>query len=214
MLYRRWLIAVFFTCCAVSFGHGGASAQITVESQKFIQTMGDETVAILQDKSASKQQRDERFRALLEKGFEMPAIGRFVIGRYWRIATPDQQKRYQEVFVEYVLATYSARLSNFNGQQFKISQSRPDQEGAMVNSEIQPNPGSKGIRMDWRVRQTPKGLKIVDVLVEGVSMAITQRDEFSAVIASRNGNIDAFIEELKGRINSGKAGSEMRNKPK
>lgn len=161
-----------------------------------IQSLAEQALAVLRRQDMSLEQREAVFRKLLREGFDMEFIGRFVLGKHWREMTPEQQAEYLEVFSEYVLQTYSRRLGGYAGQTFTVVGARPaGQRDVMVQTRID-QPSGQPILADWRVR-ADGGPRIVDVMVEGVSMAVTQRSEFSAVV--QRGGVAALIESLRAR---------------
>jgi len=129
----------------------------------------------------------------------MKFIGRFVLGVNWRQATPQQREDYQALFNDYVLKTYSARLGGFTNEEFKVVGSQPaGKRDVMVHSQVLRKDGPP-ITADWRVRMVDGDPKVIDVVVEGVSMSISQRQEFASVVQSKG--IDGLIETLRARVN-------------
>ena len=130
--------------------------------------------------------RQARFRQLFHEDFDNNGIARFVLGRYWRSASEQERQEFVKVFEHYVVFVYTARLANFGGETFKIRGSRSDGDGVIVSTDII-SPGSTSpLKMDWRLVNDNGAYKINDVIVEGVSMTVTQRSEFASV-AERNG---------------------------
>ncbi|HAJ90272.1 MAG TPA: hypothetical protein DCM27_04565 [Rhodospirillaceae bacterium] len=128
----------------------------------------------------------------------MEAIGRFTLGRYWNVATPAQQTEYQALFRKMVVNVYAQRFGDYKGQKFEVKSARPvGNEDVLVSSFIIPTDGSDNIQVDWRVRNRGGSFKIVDVLVAGVSMSVTQRSDFSSVIQRGGGKLDVLIDYLK-----------------
>ena len=169
----------------------------------FIQSLGDRALGVLADDTLSKTARDREFSALLQEGFDVRAIAAFCIKQYWRKATTEEREEYVRLFTDLIVQTYSARLGAvYSGEAFNVRKVVGDgKDGAMVKSEIvSPSAGSSPIRLDWRVRWPSENYKIVDVLVEGISMAITQRDEFVAVIQRNGGNLGPFLDALREMI--------------
>ena len=143
-----------------------------------------------------RPERETRFRGLLREGFDVPQIGRFVLGRYWRQASPEQQVQYLDLFEKFIVQAYAARFAEYSGEQFRVVSERPDGGETLVTSEIF-KAGNPSTKVDWRVAKGDAGVKIVDVVVEGVSMAVTQRSEFAAVIQRNGGSIDALLSALR-----------------
>ena len=167
----------------------GAKATITAMTLKGVSFLGDT--------SLNDEQRAAEFRKLLNDNFDMAAIGRFALGRNWKVATPAQQTEYQKLFKEMIVKTYSRRFKEYNGQKVEVKSARADGEtDAIVSSVIVP-PSGPSVAVDWRVRQVGGGYKVVDILVEGVSMALTQRSDFASVIQRGGGDIEVLLEQLR-----------------
>ena len=136
----------------------------------------------------------------------IPTIGRFVLGRYWRTASREQQQEYLELFENMVVETYARRFTEYSGETFRVLGSRGEGEGdTMVQSQIV-RPAGPPIQVAWRVRERNGQFRIIDVSIEGVSMAVTQRNEFGAVIQRNGGRIEPLLETLRGRITAARQG--------
>jgi phospholipid transport system substrate-binding protein len=178
-----------------------ATATSPEEAQQFIQTLGDTAVKILSDKSIPLTQREEKIRELLRKNFDLETIGRFVLSRYWRTATADQKSEYMSLFSEYVLKTYARRLGAYSNEQFKVMSSKPlGARDAIVLTEITQQAGGQPITAGWRVRDTNNSDKIIDVMVEGVSMVAAQRSEFESIIQKQG--LSGLIEILRAKVSA------------
>ncbi len=180
------------------------------EQAKFIQSLGDRAIAILANKDSSPEERNTQFRNMLRETFDLPTIARFVIGRSsWATATPEQQKEYMDLFEALVVKTYSDRFALYTGEGFKARSSTPEgDKDVMVNSDITHPDGSAPTTVAWRVRQKDGKMGILDVVVEGVSMSVTQRQEYSAVIQRNGGDIGALLTLMRDRVNAGAPAKE------
>ena len=148
--------------------------------------------------SVSPAQRVARFRELFREDFDIPGIGQFVLGRYWRTATPEQQQEFLRLFQEYIVQAYSSRLGEYGGEPFRVTGSRPSGEETVVSSEIDRRGGNR-VQVDWYLTSRGGRQKITDVYVGGVSMKVTQRDEFASVIQRNGGRVDALLAQLRQR---------------
>ena len=167
------------------------------QAQDFINKMGDEVVSFLGDESLSESQKTEKFRKLLNSKFDMATIGRFAMGRHWRSASKAQQSEYQRLFKDMIVRVYSSRLSGYKGEGFDVVSARADgKKDFLVSSYIVPSNGSK-IKVDWRLRDRSGQFKIIDVIIEGVSMSLTQRSDFSSVIQRGGGDVDVLLGHLR-----------------
>jgi phospholipid transport system substrate-binding protein len=182
-----------------------SQADEATDAQGFVRTLADKAISQLTSPSMSQGEREQSFRKLLHEHFDVPAIGRSALGRYWRVATPGEQTEYMSLFEDLIVATYAQRFRDYGGENLDIlgaSKSAGSEDNAVVvQSQISRNV-AKPIRLDWRVSQPSIDPKVVDLAIEGVSMMQTQRSEFSSVIV-RNGNkVAGLINELRAKTAS------------
>jgi phospholipid transport system substrate-binding protein len=168
------------------------------DARGFISTLGTEAIQVL-GPSVPAAQRLARFRELFRNDFDVPGIGRFVLGRYWATATPQEQQDFLALFQEYIVRAYSTRLAEYGGEPFRVTGSRPNGGETVVSSEIIRANGSR-IAVDWYLIDRGAAHKITDVYVGGVSMKVTQRDEFASVIQRNGGQVGALIAQLRQKI--------------
>jgi phospholipid transport system substrate-binding protein len=146
--------------------------------------------------------RQARFRQLFHEDFDGTGIARFVLGRYWRSASAEEQQEFVKLFEDYVAFVYTARLANFGGETFKIRGSRRDGDGVIVSTDVV-RPGSTSpLRIDWRLVNDNGAYKINDVVVEGVSMTVTQRSEFASIVQRNGGQVSGLIALMRERTAS------------
>jgi phospholipid transport system substrate-binding protein len=177
------------------------AAESGQDAEAFIVGLAGQAIAALTPPGISRDEREIRARALLNDNFAVSAIGQFVLGRYWRNATAEQQKEYLDLFEKLIVVTYVDRFSRYSGERLKVTRTVGDKESGdtIVYSEIS-RPAGEPIDVGWRVRKYGSSFKIVDVLVEGVSMGQTQRSEFSSVIRNNGGSLSALLEEMRRRV--------------
>lgn len=141
-------------------------------------------------------EKTARFRTLFNDGFDIPAISRFVLGRTWRRASDTEKQEFLDVFEDVIVYTWSRRFNEYTGQTINVLGTSPDGEtGTLVDSVIVDDAGQT-IAAQWRLRQRDEGLRIVDIIIEGVSMAITYRQDYASVIR-QNGGIPGLLAELR-----------------
>lgn len=197
-MLRASVLVVFVTFFLVLGNQRTGAAEEGGPSQ-FIRQLGDQAISVLNAEGASLDAREAKFRSLLRQGFDLEFIGRFVLGRHWRKATAAQRNSYLNLFSEYILRTYASRMGGYVGESLVIvSERQAGKKDVMVRTRIN-RPSGPPIKADWRVRTTNNHYRIIDIMVEGVSMAATQRSEFSSVV-KRNG-IDGLIQILDMRAN-------------
>ncbi len=160
-----------------------------------VETLGDKAIRSLTG-NVAREEREARFRSLLRDGFDVPAIARFTLGRYWNQANPAQQAEYLKLFEKFIVQAYAARFAEYSGEQFRVLGERADGNAVVVQSEVF-KPGNPPAKVDWRVATGAGDAKIVDVVVEGISMAVTQRSEFASVIQRSGGKVDGLLTALR-----------------
>lgn len=176
-------------------GHGN---EVALGAEVFVDALAKEGIGFLGDKDMTMEERKAAFKKLLSSKFDMQTIGRFALGRYWQTATPEQRKEYMKLFQKMTVEVYSQRFSDYQGQSLEIRGSRPEGSGTdtLVNSVILQDNGPE-VKVDWRIRHKNGTYKVVDVIVEGVSMAVTQRSDFSSVIQRGGGNLEVLLKHLR-----------------
>lgn len=165
---------------------------------QFISELSSNAIQVLDNPQLTQEERDDEFRRLLREGFDLDYIGRLVLGRHVRIASDEQLEQYKSIFPEYVLQIYSHRLKERGDETFEVDSTTPaGKRDIYVRSRIVRADGPD-VAADWRVRRTNGEFRIVDLKIEGISMAITQRDEFSAKINSEG--MDALISFMREQV--------------
>jgi phospholipid transport system substrate-binding protein len=164
--------------------------------------LGVQLRQVLGDSGLTPIQRQQRFRGLLDAGFDFPTISRFVLGRYWQTANDAHRQEFSNVFEDYVIQSLSGRFGEYSGESMKVMATRLEGERSTVVSTaiIHPN-GAPPAKVDWRVLNTPNGFKIADVSVSGISMALSYREQFAAVIDHDGGQISTLISDLREKLN-------------
>ena len=200
MLDRRSIFAAAVAAAPLLVAWHGASAAADMtegEATAFIQQLGEQSITVLRASGLTLEQRETRLRALLRNGFDFPFLGRFVLGNHWRKATLEQRGDYQRLFGEYVLKVYTSRFGGYAGESFTIVGARQAGKTDVLVSTRIDRPSGPPLSGAWRVRRIDNRPRIIDVMIQGVSMAVTQRSEFAAVI-TRSG-LDGLIEALRAR---------------
>src|SRR4051812_25911837 len=198
MLRRSAVIGMLAVTALFFAAPGDAAAQ---DARAFISRLGTEAIQVL-GPNVSPAQRLARFRVLFQDDFDVPGIGKFVLGRYWAIATPQEQQEFLGLFQEYIVRSYSTRLTEYGGEPFRVTGARPNGAETVVSSEIIRANGSR-IAVDWYLIEQGLAHKITDVYVGGVSMKVTQRDEFASVIQRNGGRVGALIALLRQKLGAG-----------
>lgn len=207
MLSRRVFAAIAFGAVlmmgAVSARADDAEAN---DAQKFIRALADKALVLVNDKAMSDKDRADKFRTLFIATFDIPEIGKFVLGRHWKNATPQQQQDFIVSFEDFTVLTWSTRFKDYSGVSFELDGATPADEGFyIVDSRIKRSQGEP-LPLGWRVHKVDGQWRITDILVEGVSMALTQRQDFAAAIQSSGGTVDSLLTTMHKKIEELRAG--------
>jgi len=194
--------ALLATTFAISFvPASGADTHRGKDAGSFVASLAQEAIDGLTLAELEEGERVRRFRKLFAEGFDVPIIARFVLGRYWRVATDPERTEYLRLFNELVIQTYARRLSDYKAARLRVlSVSRPNEDNDVIVAVEGALAGQPPVRMDVRVRQGSGSFKIIDLAIEGISMAVTQRDEFSSVIQRGGGRVEALLVSLREKV--------------
>ena len=194
-----WLVAVAFLLAAPVL------AAPVDNASKFVESLGNDAVAILSNKKFSKEVKRKKIEQVFRDNVDIEWIGRFVLGRFWRQVTDDQKRRYFEEYEKFLVEHYATRFADYSSGSFTITGARDDGDNEYVISmQIKSGEAGSGpILVDYRVRAKDRegksGFVVFDIIVEGVSMITTQRSEFNSVLSSKG--MDYLIAQLANKSN-------------
>lgn len=190
------LLAFIFTFFAFS-----VRAELTpTVAEDFIKNVTSDGIEQIINSDVSQEQKDARFERLFNNSLDLDFIGRFVLGRYWNTATPSQRKEFINVYRQMNIKTWSKRFDEFKGKKFVFNGTSPSnsQNQIFVNTTVPMQQGAPA-KVIWRVKDTNGNLKIVDIIIENVSLAITARNEYTAYIKKSKNGIDDLITDLRNK---------------
>ena len=185
----------------------GARANDDEEAARFLTELSQQAIEKLTDATASEAEKEQRFRELMQTSFDLPRIGKFVMGINWRRASPEQRRRFIEAFEDVQVQRFLPMFAEYSGESLQVTKVRQDQKKPdlfFVGSKVNREKGEP-YALEWRVRHRDTGYKILDVKTEGVSMAVTLRNEYGSV-AKKHG-IDGLIARLRDMADKKGAGA-------
>lgn len=169
---------------------------------EFVRNLGDKAILELADPAISDSERETRFRKLLDDNFDVPRICRFVLGRYARKVSTAEMAEFRKLYEDIAVLTYAHLFASYGGEGFKVKREvgDPGDRYKIVLSEIQPADGRPAVKLDWQIKVDGSAYSVVDIRVEGASMAITQREEYTAVLDKNGGDINDLLKQLRGKV--------------
>lgn len=195
MLDRRHFLTVSLTVAGSGLPFVRAEAQAAEKGSAFVQQTGDRLVAIVNGAMAAAQKR-QAITQILEGAVDVDGIARFCLGRFWRMASPDQQARFMAAFHEVLVTNISAKLGEYKGVKLSVQHARQQDDEAVVTTIVE-RPNNPPTTVDWIVEKPAAAPKIIDMVAEGTSLRLTQRQDYASFLTRNNNNIDALINAMK-----------------
>ena len=174
----------------------------SIEPDKFIQSIADEASKILIN-NFSKEKKMEKLKAIALKSVDIKGIGLYSLGSHRKSLSDNQKEKYSELFKKYFLKSFSSRLSDYTDPKINVlSMEKLNNKYTIVSSILIATEKNPEVKINWRVyTKDPANPLIRDLIIEGISLARTQKEEFNSVIQSNDGDINALFANLTEFIN-------------
>lgn len=197
---KKTLLTALFAalCLNINVAKAGVDA---AGAEKFVQKMTDDGIEQIINANVSKAEKQARFKKLFNESLDLDFIGKYVLGRYWRTATPQQKTEFINTYRELNTKVWSERFDEFKGRNFEFKGTTPsNSEGQIFVNTVVPMEQGEPAGVVWRVKQDGNKFKIIDIIIEKVSLTMANRNEYTAYIKNNGGNIDALINDLKRKL--------------
>ena len=192
MQIKKILILALFISSINSFALANFEAE-----EKFVSNFADNAISILSNDSLDASQKNIQFTELVMSSIDMNLISKFVLSKYWKLATDDQKKEYLAAFKQYFISSYANKLDQYSGEKVVIVSSNAAKKFVIVKSNIvRDGTDTLKIELDWRLLTRDGRTKIIDLSIEGISLIIAQREEFQSFLANNDNSLDALINKL------------------
>jgi phospholipid transport system substrate-binding protein len=166
----------------------------------FVNSLADNVINNILTADVSQEEKMARFKSEFETALDLKNIGQFVLGIYWRKATAEERSAFLDAFMDFTTKTWADRFNLYQGQKIVFTGARnAEKKQLYVDSVIQNNPP---VEVIWRLKQKDNSYRIIDIIIEGVSMAMSYRNEYSSFLQTHNGDVSALTQELKKRSDS------------
>jgi phospholipid transport system substrate-binding protein len=199
MLNRRHCLTAGLTVAVSGLGTGllpsRAQGQAVERATAFVQQTGDRLVAVVNGSGSAVDKR-RAITQILETAVVVDGVARFCLGRFWRNASADQQKRYVSAFHEVLVTNISSKLGEYRGVKLTVQRTRQQDEDAIVTTIVE-RPNNPPTTVDWVIAQPGTAPKIIDVVAEGTSLRLTQRQDYASYLSRNNNDVDALINAMK-----------------
>ena len=169
------------------------------EPKIFIQELVDDAVKTLSDKSLTSEEKNSFIQKIAIENVDIEGLGLYTLGKIRKDLDESTLSTYQKLFEKYFLKSLTSRLTDYSSQKFEVLESEQKNSNyTIVKSKIAESVKSPEIKIDWRVyTKNPQKPLIRDLIVEGLSLARTQKEEFSSILSSNNNDVKALISKLE-----------------
>ena len=187
----KFLLLVSINFCFIS-------NSFAIEPYLFVQQSADEASEAL-NKRLSKEEKMEQLKIIAKNTVDIKGIGNYSLGTYRKDLSDQQKDKYFDIFEQYFLISFASRLAEYTDPKIRVdSQKKLNDKYTMVSSTLLATSEKPEIKIDWRVvTKNPDNPLIIDVVIEGVSLAKVQREEFNSIIQSNDGDINALFKTLR-----------------
>ncbi len=194
MITRRLLLSAPAALLPLS-----AKAQGVQGSTTFVMQLGDALVAIING-PGNYEDKKRRLTPLIDRDVDVDGIARFCLGRFIRVATPEQQQDYMRLFHQVLMTNIFGKLGEFQGVTFRMTTTTQSEEGHVVGTLIQ-RPNQKANVVQWVVGDASGTAKVVDVKAEGTSLRLTQRNDYTSYLTRNGDNVGALLSAMRTQLN-------------
>ena len=189
-----FLIPVFYL-----YSSSVISVTYNSEPKIFVQELVDDAIKSLSDKSLTEEEKSEVIKEIALENVDIKALGLYTLGNIRNNLDENTMSNYQELFQKYFLKSLTSRLTDYASQKFEVYGSEQKSSNyTIVNSKIVESLKSPEIKIDWRIyTKNPQKPLIRDLIVEGLSLARTQKEEFASILNSNNNDVNALMNKLQ-----------------
>jgi len=193
----RYLVVAWLGVALLAASPDGSHADDAGDAAAFLASLTNQAIEKLTDASLPVMEREQSFRSLFRANFDIPAIGRFVLGRYWRKARPEVRKDFLAAFEEIMTQSFASRFSGYANTKFEVVSVQALKRAGQfkVRSRIAPTKDEVYL-VGWLVEHKNGQFRVLDVVAEGVSMALTLRSEYASVIKRSGGRVEGLVAQL------------------
>ena len=171
--------------------------------KEFINELVNDAISKLSNKDLTLVEKEDYIRKISLENVDIEALGLYTLGELRKSSNDEDISKYQEVFEKYFLKSLTSRLNDYSSSKFEISgEDKKSANYTIISSKILPADGSPEIKIDWRIyTKNPEKPLVRDLIVEGLSLARTQKEEFASILSSNNEDIKILISKLEEFIN-------------
>ena len=171
----------------------------STEPQEFVNELVNDAINKLSDKNLTNEEKSKYIEKIALENVDIKGLSLYTLGELRKSSEKKDLKNYQIAFEKYFLKSLTSRLSDYSSSKFEVTDfEKKSANYTIVNSKVTPGEGDPQILIDWRVYTKQKDKPLIrDLIVEGLSLARTQKEEFASILSSNDGDINILIEKLE-----------------
>ena len=195
-------IAVYFI--SLFFLFNNSLFAYSTNPKDFIGELVNDAISKLSDKNLDEEQKKNFIEKIALENIDINALGLYTLGELRKSSEESDILEYQKSFEKYFLKSLTSRLTDYSSSKFEVTgEDKKSAKYTIVSSKVIPSDGDPEIKIDWRIyTKNPDKPLIRDLIVEGLSLARTQKEEFSSILSSNNNNIKILISKLEEFVNN------------
>jgi phospholipid transport system substrate-binding protein len=196
--FSQVLMVLGFACALI---YSARAADPEADGRAIVQSMGDALLATLRAGS-DKATREARFGEMYRRNFDNAVLGSWAAGRAYTAASPEQRQQFLQLFETYVIKSYSVLIQQYKGERLRVEKSESDGRYIVVISKlVPPDPSDpREIEMKWRMQFAGDRLVVTDVVIDKISMALTEKRAFTEWLQERGGTLEGLMGKLREKI--------------
>lgn len=202
MIFRRHFLTMTAATALLAFARNplvpAAWGQTPDKASGFIKATGDRLVAAV-NSAGSTQDKRAQMTQIVNDAVDVDGIAKFCLGRFWRTATSAQQAEYMKLFHQVLVTNITAKVGEYKGVSFTMGRARTDGDNEIVSTTVT-RPNNPPTAVDWIVAMIDGNQRIVDVVAEGTSLRLTQRQDYASYLQHNNNSVDALISAMKNQV--------------
>jgi phospholipid transport system substrate-binding protein len=198
---RRTFLGLTAASLGVAIGWTGRAARAQAATQRasdFVKNVGDQLVGVVNGTAADSQKRTQ-LTQIIDSAVDVDGVARFCLGRFWHNASAQQQQNYTSLFHQVLVNNITSKIGEYRGVTFVMGKVQMRDENAVVSTVVN-RPNNPPTNVDWIVSSPSSEPKIIDVVAEGTSLRLTQRQDYASYLSHNNDNIDALINAMRQQV--------------
>lgn len=164
----------------------------------FVKNIGDQLVAVVNGAGSDRDKRAQ-LTAIIDGAVDVDGVAKFCLGRFWRNASAEQQQRYTQLFHQVLVNNITSKLGEYRGVRFVMGRAQQRDDNTVVSTVVE-RPNNPPTNVDWIIGNDTGNSKIIDVIAEGTSLRLTQRQDYASYLSRNNNNIDALINAMRQQV--------------